>query len=481
MMGFAGLKSRMVSGSMWAVAAELVAGGVRAISYVVFAKLLSPTDFGLIGFGLLIINFFPLVIDNSLGLALMRYPEQDDRVMSTVFVLNVLLALAAVLLLCLLSPWSAAFLHDRRVVVILPILSAQLLLNALCSVQIASARRRFRYRRLAPVRLVASVSSLLFGLPVVFLGYGYWALVAASVGSALGQMIAAQLLLGWWPKLQFDWSVARAVSAFTSWVAVDMGVTWMVMSGGGFFLAFFLGARDLGLFRLSDRIDTYFLGAVLNPLIPVLYASFCEVSAEPGASWRVFERSVRVLTPVSLAAAGLVIVAARPAEGMLSGQWQGIGPVMALNAAADGISFVTLGVPSLLRAHGLAKVVAMMRIATVAAQVAVYLSVARYGLGAFLLGKIGLEIAIYVGSFLVLRAKFAQPIAGIIRNQMWQTIIVSACMVAGAAAASRTAVFGGPAALATGLVVFSLPVAAFLFVTQRDLLAGMLHRWVAAR
>lgn len=477
----AGLKSRMVSGSMWAVAAELVAGGVSAISYVIFAKLLSPTDFGLVGFGLLIINFFPLVIDNSLGLALMRYPEQDERVLSTVFSLNVVLALAAVLLLCLTSPWAAAFLHDRRVVVILPILSAQLLLNALCSVQIASARRRFRYRQLAPVRLAASLSSLLCGVPPAILGYGYWALVTASVGSALGQMIAAQIMLGRWPKLQFDRSVAKSVVAFGSWVAVDMGVTWMVMSGGGFFLAFFLGAHDLGLFRLSDRVDTYFLGAVLNPLIPVLYASFCEVSAEPGASWRVFERSLRVLTPISLAAAGLVIVAARPVAGLLSAKWQGIGAVMALNAVADGVSFITLGVPSLLRAHGLAKVVAVMRIATVGAQVAVYFTVAKYGLGAFLLGKIGLEIAIYFGSFVVLRSKFSQPIAATMGNQMWQTTIVSGCVLAGIFVARHTAAFGAPIALATGVAVFAVPLAAFLFLTQRDVLGGMLQRWVAAR
>lgn len=476
-----GLKSRMVTGSIWAIAAELVAGGVSAISYVVFAKLLSPTDFGLVGFGLLIINFFPLVIDNSLGLALMRYPEQDERVLSTVFSLNVVLALGAVLLLCLAAPWAAAFLHDRRVVLILPILSSQLLLNALCSVQIASARRRFRYRELAPVRLTASLSSLVFGVTPAFLGYGYWALVAASVGSSLGQMIAAQIMLGGWPKLQFDRSIAKAVFAFGSWVAVDMGVTWMVMSGGGLFLAFFLGAHDLGLFRLSDRVDTYFLGALLNPLIPVLYASFCEVSEQPGASWRVFERSIRVLTPISLASAGLVIVAARPVAGLLSAKWQGIGAVMALNAVADGVSFITLGVPSLLRAHGLAKVVAVMRIATVGAQVAVYMSVAKYGLGAFLLGKIGLEIAIYFGSFLVLRWQFSQPIAAIVRNQVWQTIMVSACVLAGAAVATRTAAFGAPIALVTGVAVFGVPLAVFLFLTQREVLGSMLHRWVAAR
>jgi len=475
------LKSRMVSGSFWAIAGELAAGGARALSYVVYAKLLSPTDFGLIGFALLIVNLFPMVLDNSLGLALMRSAEQDDRVQSTTFYLNVALALVGIALLCLVSPWAGQFLHDSRIAVVLPVLSIQLLLNSLCSVHMASARRKFEYRRLAPVRLIASLCSLALGLPLAFMGAGFWALVAASIGGPLGQMIAAHVLLRWWPKSRFDWQIAKAISSFASWVAIDMGVTWMVMSGGGFFLAFYLGTHDLGMFRLSDQIDTYCLGTVFTPLIPVLYGSFCEVSAQPGASWRIFERSTAVLTPISLAVAGIVIIASSPVEAMIGVRWHGVSGVIMLNAVADGISYGTLAVPSLLRAHGLAKVVALLRVGTVIGQVAVYMAVAPRGLTAFLYGKLALEIAIYIVSFLILRKTFARPVLGIMRRQFWQAALVALCSAAGVVVARHTAAFGAAAALAAGVLAFCVPVGAFLFATQRHAVASAVHRWVTAR
>lgn len=475
------LRSRLVSGSLWAITGELIAGGARAISSIVYAKLLSPTDFGLVGFALLLINFFPLVVDNTLSLALMRQPADDQRAYSTIFYLNVALSLAAIAILILVSPWAAGILHDRRVTAILPVLGIQLLFNALCSVHLAAARRQFRYRRLVPVRLISTVCSLGIGIPLAFLGYGYWSLLVGSIAAAASQMVAAQVLLGWRPSLLFDTTAAKAFSGFASWVAVDMGVTWMVMSGGGFFLAYFLGAHDLGLFQLSDRIDTYVLGSLLGPLIPVLYAGFCEISPESGASWRLFRRSVEVLTPLSLAVAGAIVVAARPLEALFGAKWHGVANAMMLNAIADGISYTILPAPSLLRAHGLAKIVAAMRLATVAAQVVVYVRVAPHGLVAFMYGKLALEIAIYAASFIVLRAVFKQRVISMMGRQLGQLIIIAGCAMAGIIVAGNAANLGPLVALTAGLAVFAIPLGTYLYLTQRELVASMLERWVAAR
>ncbi|MBW4053706.1 MAG: oligosaccharide flippase family protein [Proteobacteria bacterium] len=480
-MSSSGLKSRLLSGSFWAITGELIAGGARGVSYIVYARLLSPTDFGLVGYSLLFINLFPLLIDNSLGLALMRHPEQDNRLYSSVYYLNIALALVAMVALCLTARGAAALLHDHRIAIILPILSFQLLFNALCAVHMATARRRFEYRRLVPVRLISTIASLGLGIPLAMLGYAYWALVISSLGAALSQMIAAQLLLDWRPTLQFDLAAIKSLSGFASWVAVDMGVTWLVMSGGGFFLAFYLGAHDLGLFRLSDRIDTYLLGSVLSPLIPVLYAGFCETSTQPNASWHLFERSVFTLTPISLALAGCLVVAAHPLEAVIGAKWQGIATVVTLNAVADGVSYTTLSAPSLLRAHGLARVVAAMRIVTVIVQVAVYMALAPHGLLPFMIGKLAIEVAILISTFVVLRITFSQPIMRIMRRQLWQVIIVGICTIVGLRVTASVAAFGPPLALTAGLLAFALPVGAFLFLTQREFFAFALARLVSGR
>lgn len=300
----ASLQERMLSGSLWSISSEVLGGAARAFCYFIYAKLLSPTDFGLIGFCLLLINLFPLLIDNSLALALIRQEKEDHHTFSVIFLLNVGLSIVAIAVLCITAPWTAEFLHDRRVTLVLPVLSIQLLCNALCSTHIAIARRRFRYARLVPVKLFSTFCSLAFGLIFAFRGNGYWALIAASIATSLGQMLAAWALLPWRPSFRFEWRTARSLAGFASWVATDMGITWLVISGGGFFLAFYLGTRELGLFRLSDQIDTYILGAVIAPLIPVLYSAFCEVGGDAEQWRRLFVRSLQIVATVSLLSQG---------------------------------------------------------------------------------------------------------------------------------------------------------------------------------
>jgi O-antigen/teichoic acid export membrane protein len=444
------------------------AGGARALSYFIYARLLTPTDFGLVGFCTLLVGLFPLLIDNSLGLALIRHERGDQRTFSAVFHLNVGLSIVAITVLCIGARWAAHLLNDPRAAVLLPVLSIQLLFNALCSSHIAIAQRRFRYRTLVPVRLFSTFCSLVAGLLLAFLGCGYWSLAIASIVASLSQMAAAWVLLGWRPSLEFDWPTAKSILGFGSRVAVDMGVTWLVISGGGFFLAFFLGAHDLGLFRLSDQIDTYLLGAVLSPLIPVFYSAFCEVSSDPEEWRRFFARTIRVVAMIASALAGGIVVAAHPLEAMIGTKWQGVGAILGLNAIADGISYATLPTPSLMRAQGRAGAVAAMRIVMVMGQVVVYSLAAPHGLQVFVIGKLGLEIAMYFLSFGVLRAAFAMPIGRLIGSQVTSALGVAVSAIVGVAVASKAASLGVPTSLAVGLVLFCVLTGIYLSLTDRQ-------------
>lgn len=469
------LPARVLSGSFWSIVGEVSAGAARALSYFVYARFLSPTDFGLIGFCLILISLFPLLIDNSLGLALIRYQRDDQRAFSVIFYLNIGLAAAAIVLLRIAAPWAAALLHDARVSVLLPVLSLQLLFNALCGAHIAIGRRRFRYRRLVPIRLFSTFCFMAVGLPLAFFGFSYWALAAGSLAGAVGQMIAAWALLRWRPSLEFDWATVRSLSSFTSWVAVDMGVTWMMISGGGIILALVLGAHDLGLFRLSDQINTYMLGAILSPLIPVFYSAFCEASSDQ-EQWRaLFARATRMVAIVTMVLAGIIVLLAHPLEVTIGTKWRGIGLIIMLNAVADSFSYATLPIPSLLRAQGQAKAVAGMRIAMVVGQVSVYSLVAPYGLQAFVLGKVGLEMVMYLISFGVLRAILHIDVVQAVGSQVTPTLVVAISTAAGLWVSSECGSFDAPIAAAVGLVAFATLIGTYLYFAERRSILGMFN------
>ena len=122
-----------------------------------------------------------------------------------------------------------------------------------------------------------------------------------------------------------------------------------------------------------------------------------------------------------------------------------------------------------------------MRLVTVAAQVVVYMRVGTTGLVPFVYGKLALEIAIYAGSLLVLRVVFKQPVMRTMGRQLVQLIVVAICAMAGVFAAAGTLARGPSAALTAGLASFAIPLGAYLYLTQRELLTSVLERRLAAK
>jgi O-antigen/teichoic acid export membrane protein len=412
------LTGRILSGSVWSIGGELLANGSRALAYFFYAKFLSPTDFGVVGFSLLLTNLFPMLLDNSLGLALIRQPANDQRAFSIIFFLNVAASTVGFLLLLLLAQPAGSLIGDARIATILPVLGTQLLFNSLSNVHLAIARQRFRYSRLIPVRLISTVCSILVATPLALRGYGYWSLIAASVVGSASQAIAAWLLLPWLPSATFDWQSARRISVFAGWTALDMTVTWLLMSGGSFILALYLGTHDLGLFRLSDQLDTYVIGALLNPLIPVLYSAFCE-TADHGERWReVFTNSLRAASVIALMLAAVIAVSAYPLELILGPKWSGLAAVVTVNAVADGVSYAILPIPSLLRAQGRSRTVAGMRVVMVIAQLIIYPLASPHGLFAFVVAKATMELFIYLFSFAVLRRTLMPRVGALMSIQL---------------------------------------------------------------
>lgn len=465
---------------MWAITAEMVTGGSRAIAYLVFARLLSPGDFGVFALCVLLISLFPLLLDNTFSLSLIRHREEDQRFFSVIFVANVALSVAAVAVLCAAAVWLERIFHDRRIGALLPVLSIQLLFNSLGATHIALARRRFHYRQLLPVRLVSAVAGLAVGIPLAVLGYTYWALVAWSLAGACAQMLAAWAAVRWRPSIVMDWGIMRSIASFSLWAALDMTVTWMVMSGGGFFLAFYLGAHDLGIFRLSDQVDSYTLGTVLNPLIPVLYSAFCQSGAHR-EEWRaVFNRTSRAVGFLALLGAGAIVVSAHALEALVGPRWHGLADVIVLNAVADGVSFAVLPIPSLLRARGEARVVAVLRVLLLVGQVVVYSYAAPRGLETFVIGKIALECMMYAVFFGAVRGVLEIPVARLIGTQALQFTAVCICALLAAGAAVAVSSLGAAVQLVCALAVFAVPIAGYAWLVERPSLLWLTRSGLSA-
>ncbi|HEV7707267.1 MAG TPA: oligosaccharide flippase family protein, partial [Asanoa sp.] len=164
----------------------LTAGRVGATVLVTFvlAKLLGPSEFGVVAMATVFITVAQTILQQGLVSAIVQRdkltPEHLDAAFGVMVISGVVVCGAA----AALSPVWALVNREPQLTVVCLSLSPLVLMQALTIVPEAVLRRDLQFRSVALRTLSASVVSGVVGVVLALMGAGVWALVAQSLVNA---------------------------------------------------------------------------------------------------------------------------------------------------------------------------------------------------------------------------------------------------------------------------------------------------------
>ena len=198
------LKQATTKGLFWSSVERFSNQGVQFIFSIVLARLLSPSDFGIIA---MITIFFAVAqsfVDSGFSNALVRKTDRRDEDLSTCFYFNIAVGFAAYIVLFLIAPLVANFYNQPILSPIIRITGLGVVLNSLCVVQQALFTIKIDFKSQAKVTLSATFLSGIVGVILAYQGYGVWALVWQGIVLSLVRMGLLWLMSKWRPKTGFS-------------------------------------------------------------------------------------------------------------------------------------------------------------------------------------------------------------------------------------------------------------------------------------
>jgi len=97
------LKNKVLHGVKWVTFANIFGQVLSLISIVIFAKLLSPDDFGTFAIIMIFIGFLGIFSDMGTTAALIHIQNPSKLLLSSVFYLNIFIGIVLTLAMILLS------------------------------------------------------------------------------------------------------------------------------------------------------------------------------------------------------------------------------------------------------------------------------------------------------------------------------------------------------------------------------------------
>ena len=182
------------------------------ITMAVLARLLTPAEFGIVGFATLALGYLGVFKDLGLGSAIIQRRDDLAESTQTVFTLNLILGAVLTGATMLAAPLVAAFFDEPLVVPILRVLAMTFVLEALGSIHIVLLKRNLDFRRKLIPDLGRAIVKGIVSIVAAALGYGVWALVWGQLASVLVAAVLSWMDVDWRPR----WASASRWSFTTS-------------------------------------------------------------------------------------------------------------------------------------------------------------------------------------------------------------------------------------------------------------------------
>lgn len=207
-------KGDVVKSLLWKFSERI---GVQLFQFfiqIILARLLLPKDFGLIVLVVIFITIANVFVQNGFNSALIQKKQTDYIDYSTVFFVNIFVAILIYIILFLISPMLALFFEMPLLEDTLKILSLTVFLGAVSSVQNAILTKQMQFRKQFMSSLVSIVISGIIGVWMAFEGYGVWALVAQQLLSQTIIVIVLFFIVDWRPQFIFSLQRAKVLFSF---------------------------------------------------------------------------------------------------------------------------------------------------------------------------------------------------------------------------------------------------------------------------
>ena len=140
------LKNKAVNGVSWSAADAILGQGVTFLVGIVLARLLSPTEYGLIGIISIFIVVLNGVVDSGFSNALIRKQDSANDDYNTMFYTNLAFSIVLYVGLYFAAPLIAEFFERVELVALTRVMGLTLIINASSIVQITILTKKVDFK-----------------------------------------------------------------------------------------------------------------------------------------------------------------------------------------------------------------------------------------------------------------------------------------------------------------------------------------------
>ena len=247
---------RLTSDSAVLVGTTIAINLLRIVNTVVLTRLLSPSDFGLIGIVISIFFVINMITDAGFQPYIVRHERGlEPHFLNAIWTIHFTRGIINTLIAAFVSLPLSFVLGKPQLAPLLAVASLTLAIDGSASLSLMTALRQKLVRRLSVVDFYVFMAQLFFGLFAAWMFRSVWAIVCSMFFASITRVLSSYLIF---PesrrRLVYDRPISRELWQFSRLIAVSSTLTLVISQIDKLVLARILSLMQFGIYSVSANL-----------------------------------------------------------------------------------------------------------------------------------------------------------------------------------------------------------------------------------
>ena len=306
------LSGKILKGFSWTAIERIVSQLVIFIIGIVVARLVTPSEYGILGILMVFINVSSVFVDSGLGNSLIYYNELKKRDLHTTFSMNIFISISLILLIYLSSSFIEKFYNLENLALYLQVISLTILFNAFLVVPTAILKVKLNFKSLAISNMCSSVASGMLAIVMAYKGYGIWALIAQVMMRSFLQASFLVIMSKWIPRMVFYKESCIRLYRYGINLITASCLTKVTEEGISFFLGKVFSPYNLGIYTRATQFSVLPSTSIGNVILSVLFPTLSLVKDDEGKFRQIYNTIIKIMSALSMPIFIILVVIAEP-------------------------------------------------------------------------------------------------------------------------------------------------------------------------